>query len=121
MGLLELPIVCETGVRILSGVLCRSLERVAGLERVLALELVLILALVLKLVVESTQSALPACRLIGLELPLAIGCWKEITFCRNAAYVVAELLKMRIEKPCEFGRRESRELLNTADDVVARG
>ena len=66
------------------------------------------LRLRLSALVESAKGPLPCCCLlvvlesasILLKLTALAGRLKEITLLRNAANVIAELLKVRIEEPC---------------------
>ena len=127
--------VCEASVRILVVLGLRLILRDRYLEIVSSLKSVLILVLRLSLVglvalVECpTKDPLPACWLlvvleaasILLKLTALASRLKEITLCRNAANVITELLKVRIEKPCQFSWSEPRELLNAANHVVAGG
>ena len=127
--------VCESGVRILIVLRRRLILRDRYLEIVSILKRVLVLVLSLSLVglvalTEcSTKDPLSACRrLVVLEaarvllkLSALAGRLKEVTLCRNAANVIAKLLKVWIEKPCQFSWGEPRELLNAANHIVAGG
>lgn len=127
--------VCEAGVRVLIVLSRRLIRRDGYLEIVSILKRVLVLVLRLSLVglvalAEcSAKDPLPACRRlvvletasILLKLTALVSSLKEITLCWNAANVIAELLKVRIEEPCQFSWSEPGELLNAADYIVAGG